>query len=590
MSHGFSTTTDGVRTIAVLASIAVGFSFGCESPLKGDGAASLQRIVRASVERQVAAMSEPTPDPPAAIDPFISSLESSRAALDRLGPQASKAGAGLGVGPTLEGGARPVVQMSLAEAIDRAIESNLGIQHAWIQRDIAAVEIVRARAAFDVLVGAGADLARIDEPKPDVFIPLLPNPLPQDTDLRRWGFSTDLSKRLQTGGSIRLGYEAENLAFNGSGGQQPNPAWGSTFTLGGSQPLLRGFGRAVNRAEIELARNADVRAAAEVRRDLLDVFVNVERAYWLVLVARQELVAAEWLVTEGEAIRTILENRRGFDTTLAEYADSVATVERRKMRVIEAQRTIGNATDRLLVLLNDPDLPLAGDIDFVPSDALEVQPVVLDPRDLVMTALAHSPSIELAELGIDDASIREIVARNGRLPQLDLSAEVSWLGLADDYGSSIGSINGDFVDYILGLRFSQPIGNRAADSVFRAARLQRSGSIIRYRQVVQQVVLDVKHAIRDIRAGAVLVRQARSVRLAQAENLRALQAFQATLAGLTPEFLALLFQRQAGLSEAQLAEFTARAEYNIAQAQLTRALGTALDASAIEVLAPGRDR
>ena len=141
----------------------------------------------------------------------------------------------------------------------------------------------------------------------------------------------------------------------------------------------------------------------------------------------------------------------------------------------------------------------------------------------------------------------------------------------------------------MGLQFSQPIGNRAAESVFREARLARSKAVIGYRQAVQQVLLDVKSSIRDLRAEYALISQARNFRLAQAENLRSLEALQKTLAALTPEFLNLLFQRQARLGEAQLQELQAMVNYNLAMANLQRVMGTGLEANNIDliVVAPG---
>ena len=577
MPHVFSTLTVVVRTTSLLACGA--FGVGCGSPFQASSSDTIERAVGAAVAREVASMSgDQVPPSVEESGSLLGDLDARRAKLDAMGPQRSNGGEGLSIGHALDGGPLAVIELSLHEARLQAMEQNLGVRHASIDHDLAAEEVRRARAAFDVLLGAGLDLARVDEPKPDIFIPLLPDPLPQTTDLRRWGFSTDLSKRLSSGGSVLLGVESQNAAFFGASGQQPNPSWGTSLRLAAHQPLLRGFGSDVSHAEIELASNADARAAAALRHELLDLMVSVEQAYWGVVLARQRLVSAEWLVAEGKRIRSILDVRRAFDTTAAEYASSVATVEQRTMRVIEAKRLIGERTDQLMALLNDANTPLAQDVDLIPRDTLRAHEVTIDARDAIMTALVRSPVLAIAERAIDDASIREIVARNGQLPQLDMTAEVKWLGLADDLASSATSLDGEFVDYVLGVRFSQPIGNRAAESVFRQARLQRSASIVRYRQAVQQVLLDVKKSIRDVRTDQALIRQARTVRLAQAENLRALEAMKETLAGLTPEFLELLFQRQAGLAEAQRAELESIASANIAHAMLLRAMGTGLDA------------
>ncbi|MDE0889317.1 MAG: TolC family protein [Phycisphaerales bacterium] len=566
---------------------------GCQSPLERDPEADLQASVRTAIDQQLRDL-----DPMASAqetrslaDNLETELDSRLDELEKLGPQASSGGAALALGAGLDGEPLTVVPISLENAIRTAVEHNLGVQRSRVDQAISAAEVVRAEAAFDAVLGAGVNFARIDEPSNNLLLegpggnPVI---FDQGQDAKQWGFTTDVSKRLGSGGAVSVSLNTDETSIYNTKNTYQD-AWNSSVNLGLSQPLLRGFGEDVNTAEIRIARNADRKSAVAIRGRLLDLLVQVENAYWNLVLARQDLVVAEWLVEEGDRIRVILSNRRGFDTTLAQYADAVATVESRKTRVIQARRDIGRAADALKVIINDPDLPVGGEFDLVPVDFMVDAPYGYDLRDSVATALAHSPSIDQAILDIDDASIREIVARNGRLPELDLRAEVSWLGLSDGFGSSVRKIDGDYIDYLVGLQFSQPIGNRAAESVLRQARLRRSGAVIGYRNSIQQVVFEVKDAIRDIAAGYALVGQARNFRLAQAENLRSLEALRVTLAALTPEFLNLLFQRQERLGEAQLQELRSLAVYNLAIAELGRATGNGLEINGINLVVVGPD-
>ena len=562
----------------------------CESPYQGDTVSDLQRSVRASVDRELRDLpldstSETTRS---SVDRLPAEFSERLEELDALGPQRSAAGASLDLGSGLDGKTLETVSISLGDAIRNAVVHNLGIQRSRIEQAVSAAEIVRAEAAFDAVLGAGTNFARLDQPGNDL---LIGNTfiLDQGQNVSQWGFTTDIRKPLTSGGALELGFSGDRQNVNNDQPLKFNPAYESSINLGLSQPLLRGFGEDVNTASIQLARNADRLAAVQLQSRLLDLVVGVEQAYWNLVVARQDLVIAQWLVAEGERIRDILDNRRGFDTTLAQYADAVATVESRKTRRIKARRDVGLAADALKAIVNDPELPVGGEFDLVPVDYMIDAPFTFDLRDSIATALGRAPAIDAAVLGIDDASIREIVARNGRLPALDLRAEMAWLGLASDYGASVRAIDGDFVDYVVGLQFSQPIGNRAAESVVRQARLRRSSAVIGYRQAVQDTVLAVKNSVRDIDAGYALVGQARNFRLAQAENLRALEALRETLAALTPEFLNLLFQRQERLGEAQLQEIGALVAYNVAIADLNRATGIGLDASGIDLVVVDAD-
>jgi hypothetical protein len=100
---------------------------------------------------------------------------------------------------------------------------------------------------------------------------------------------------------------------------------------------------------------------------------------------------------------------------------------------------------------------------------------------------------------------------------------------------------------------------------------------------VQGSVLSVKNALVDCVAFRELVEQNRTYRLAQAENLRALQVDEKTLAALTPEFLQLKFQLQNGLALAEDSYFASLVGYQGALASLQRAMGTGLEANRIEI-------
>jgi len=295
-------------------------------------------------------------------------------------------------------------------------------------------------------------------------------------------------------------------------------------------------------------------------------------------------------VDVGEDVRDILERRQRLDVTLADFADAVATVESRKSEVIRARRDVGIAVDRLKALLNDPRFPLGQELTLVPADWMTSTPLEFDLAEVLATAVRESPRVQQAILSIDDAAIRELVADNGRLPQLDLAAEMAYFGLGDRFGGAWTELGGaSFIDYVVGLQFSQPIGNRAAEAEYRQARLRRSGAVLRYRQAIQQTVLAVRVALRDLVAAWRLIGQTRAARIAAAENLRALRVLERTRASLTPEFLNLKFQRQNGLAIAQASEVGALVEYNVAIANLQRAMGTGLEMNRIEIVLPDAD-
>jgi len=578
-----------LRTLAFL-SIAGFVPVACQSPLASPEddrlSDAVEAGIRSSTERQLAQVAA---QPAVAIGPTETEVDRMlaprRSELEKMGPQSAALGTVVsGVVPlTAETPTRVV--MSLRSAVVAAVRNNLDVQTAQLEKAITDADVVRAEAAFDWVLGAGAGYQRVDQPTVGILFPgSTETVIPNVTNQRNWSFNAGIGRQLETGGSLSLTAASSRVNNVDSALYTPDPAWQSAVNLGLTQPLLRGFGSDVALAQVRLAQNRDRLAQEQLRADLLSIVARAEQAYWALVSARARLVSAEWLVGVGEEVRDVLAKRREFDATLAEYANAVATVEARKALVIEARRRLSEAGNNLKAILNDPNIPVGGEIDVVPADAPSDAAFQADLRKSIETALANAPLIQQALIGIDSASIGVTVADNGRLPQLDLAANIAWFGLQDDFGDSYGDITaGDFVNYATALQFSQAIGNRAAEATYREARLRRSQAVVGYEKAVQGTVLAVKNALTDCVAYRELVEQNRTFRLAQAENLRALLVDEKTLAALTPEFLQLKFQLQNGLALAEDQYFASLVGYQSALAALAQAMGTGLEANRIEI-------
>jgi len=571
---------------AVVVSCVLAGVNGCRSPLADDDADRLlRRSVVQAIERELAAVPAEqwlqTTQPPGEVE---TALRERLEELDAIGPSDGRAPHTLDLGPDLTGGRQQAVSVSLQWVMASAVRRNLDIQVARLQPAINEADVVAAEAVFDALFFSNVDFSKTDEPTtvPELMGVELGTPFRTTEEYR---FETGLRKRLFSGAEVFLSTELTRFRnLDSSFTLTPDPAYTAAIRLGLAQPLLRGFGSEVNTATIRLTRNADRRSIEQLRSDLLDVVADTESAYWDLVFAWRDLAIQQWLVEVGIEVRDILERRREFDTRLAEYSDAVARVEQRKGNVIRARRRLRAASDFLKQKINDPQLTVGSEAILSPADDTVEAPISYSLRDAMLTAVSNRPEIQQAILAIDDASIREVVADNARLPLLNLSAQLAYLGINDEPGGSYDNVfEGDFIDYVLGLAFEWPIGNRAAEAGFRRARLERSAAVLGYRQAVQAVVLDVKSALRDVISDYQLIGATRSFRVAQAENLRALLVEEETMAGLTPEFLNLKFERQETLARARQEEVLALVNYDSAVAALYRAMGTGLSMNRINI-------
>ena len=558
----------------------------CETPFDQQGDDQLRAAIDAAVARQGAG---PGPEPGSQGLQQVSSVPSDvmkalgprLPELDALGPQSAGAGPALSLGLDVTDGSVPI-QISLQSAMAAAVRNNLGAQGARIAQAVSEADLVVAEAAFDAVLTSGISYNDVTNPAPPIDFGGIGNAIAQQ--FKETSLSTGIQKRMVSGGTVGASLAANYIQQQQKAIYDPDNYWQPALAVQLNQPLLRGFGSDVNLAQVRIARNNDRASLLNLRRTLLNLVRDVEQQYWAVVQTRQNVVAQAWLVKVGEDVRDILAKRREFDATVADYALAVAIVEQRRSQLIRAQLAARNASDRLKLTMNDPGVPVGGDTTLVPVDRMAEAPIRYSLRDAVVTAVEQSPVVATAVLEIDNASIMQVVADNGRMPQLDLNAQVQLQGQDANFGDSMSQLGGgSFVSYLAGLAFSQPLGNRAGEAEYRKARLQRSGAVIAYEQSIENVVFTVKTALRTVVASHQLIEQTRASRLAAAESLRALQVLEQTLAALTPEFLQTKFVAQDRLALAYVSEIDALVNYNVSIAELYNAMGTGLQMNRIEL-------
>lgn len=606
------TTTSRVRPVvtgtAPLAALVVLLSGGCAgSKLSQTTEAELRRSMLDALQREIAQtkdaespreLGSPAPDTakleirPEHLEQieqeYSTAADAARVALrtpEGADPLATLAGDNLMGLPTQTAG------VSLERAIQTAVANNLNAEFARYAPAINQATIVEAEAAFDWVLFGSATYQDSSVPRASQgFGGSGSGVIREQSEV--FSAAAGLRRTLTTGGSLglthTLGSTDVGTSFFGSE-PTPNPSRNAGFEVELSQPLLRGFGESVNTAEIRLARNAERSSVAQLRAQLIETVTETERAYWTLVQRYQELVVYTRLLERGEQVRDDIKARRVQDARQAQVADAVARVERRRADVLRARQALRRASDNLKQLINDPALPVGSETLLIPADGPTAESVSVSLLDAITTAVAERPELDQALLTIDDAQIRERVARNLRRPRLDLQAEARLLGLDDTYGNAYeDSVANRFIDeWLIGIAFEQPLGNRAGEAAFRRSRLQRMQSVVSYRRAVQGVVLEVKTALDAVITSHDLIEQSSLSRIAQGEALRTLGVEkELTNLGYTVERLNVELNQQEALAAAQIAESAAVISYNTALADLYAAMGTTLERSRIDMVVP----
>ncbi|MFW6060318.1 MAG: TolC family protein [Phycisphaeraceae bacterium] len=567
-----------------LALLAAGLAVSaCAGPLDQSPEAALRESL---IEAHRARLQQTTPGEIVEVERAPSEVERAlspqrREELDELSGPSTYEQEPLELGEDLQGDTdSPTVRVSLEEAVRLAVQRNLQAQAARLDPAIAETQIVQALAAFDASFFTTADWAKRDTPRPGGA----GFGLAGDQQSEILELSTGIRQPLTTGGVASIETSVSR--------QEQTPTsfavdrfYRSDVLLTLSQPLLRNFGTAVNRAEIRLAQSARAQQYENMVQTLEDIAFTVEQAYWDLVLARYQLHVQTRLlqrtITDWEQLR----ERAGFDVSPVRITEAASFVELRRADVIRARQNVRTAADQLKRLINTPELPLTSEILVLPTEDPATAPIEFSLLDAVRTALRHRPALQRTLLAIRDASIRLDVADNQLLPDLNVEAAVGFNGLginsAADAYDQLDELN--FIDYVLGAEFQYPLGNRRARARHKQARLERRQAVIQYRDAAQEVVLGVKNALRGVVTAYELIGATRAARRAAADNLRTIQEQEEAGVALTPEFLLdLKLQAQQRVADAEIQEMEARTQYATAIAQLYREMGTLLQRNRIE--------
>lgn len=575
--------------VALAASTGLVLLGACASPFDDKADRDLRRTIRLSTEREVAEAAQSPEAQRLMRDDRVDQLgikPETLAQLEEMAGPSSYAGRELPLGPDLYGRPQKVVRITMERAVSMAVQHNLNVEFARLSPAISQQQYVAADAAFDWVLFGSSQFNSVDQPRSDSSTSGFFNGITTD-EREQSEVQVGLRKPLIAGGTFTIQSELQNTATKTTGlSVRPNPTREANFVIQLDQPLLRGFGSDVAMAQVRLARNDERDSIAQLKSALLENVSRTEDAYWNLVRACWDLQILQRLLGRGEDVLGVLRSR----TQLAKPAtlsNAAAAVEARGTDVVRGARVLRDASDRLKILMNDPEFPIGSETLLLPADLPIDQTVEFSLIDAVNSALANRPEMQRALLSIDNTSIRQQVADNARMPRLDARALVRFNGLGRNVGSPYTQIGeAEFVDYQIGVTFEQAIGNRAAEAVSRQRLLERLQAVKAFRNTVQAVIGDVKSTLRDVQTNYVLIARTRTTRIAAAEDLRTIEVEERIIQGLSPEFLNLKLGRQQALAAAEQQEISALVDYNSAMARLFTATGTALERNKIRFDVP----
>ena len=385
-----------------------------------------------------------------------------------------------------------------------------------------------------------------------------------------------------------------------------DPSTRSNVTFQVQQPLLQGFGLAVNKRNIVVAKRNQQITDLAFKQQVITVVVRVQQLYWDLVSLRSNVDATRQALDLAGKLYD--DNKRRVEIgTLAPIeivrAEAEVAARQEDLTVAETQVKLQETLLKNAISVNGVASPSMIHAEIIPTDSIEIPRVEPLPpvEELMETALAARPDIEQARIRLGNTDVNLKAIRNARLPQLTASFDLTNNGLAgatnDIYqpqqgqdpvipdafflgglGSAMSQIfRRNFPDYQVSLNLSIPLRNRQAQADLTATLLEQRQSQIQLRQTENSIRVEVQNALIGLQQAKARYEAAKKGLELQEQTLEAEQ--KKFDLGASTIFLVVQAQRDVALARSQ--EIAAMNNYAIAKIDLDTALGRTLEANNI---------
>lgn len=485
-------------------------------------------------------------------------------------------------------------RLSLADAVALGIRNNLDVQVERHLPLIAREELGVAWGVFDPAFNLSGGLADIEQPTANVF-----NADSDSTTDRVYDADAAIEGLIPwLGGSYLVGYTAEELKTD-SRLSALSPQYSASLSLELEVPLLKNLMWSEPWTQVRRSRIGVAEGDESFRTRLMDVVKGIEDAYWRLIATKETLRVAETSVKTALALeeQTRVQYEVGV-VSQVEVTEAEAGVAEREVSRIRAEAVYENAHDELVNQILGSRFSPVFDLRIEPTDSPdEIGITEIDIEEAASVAFELRPELALLHSVLERRELNLRFARNQRLPEFNVQGRIGFAGLSgrenlDRFvppgGSAAGSLPSerpDFVDShddlftasgakqwaVRGV-VSIPFGNVSERHSYKRARfeLERAESrLLRERQVV---IVEIRRAVRELKAALEGIEAAERRRLAAAEQLRA-ERLRLEYGESTPFDV---LEREQDLVEAEEQKIVSQQIYHNSVSGLARAQGTTL--------------
>jgi len=467
-----------------------------------------------------------------------------------------------------------LLPLSSREAVSLSLNHNLDIEVARYQPWIEDQNVFSTLGTWDHTAYASLGGARNVQPGT--------SQLSGATHLRTdsTAFTVGLRKTLPSGASYDLSFTNDRMDSNNSF-LLVNPLWQQSGGASVSIPLLRGGSTSANSSTLVIARHTRDLSVDAFEKSLSDSVFGTMQAYWDLVFAIENKKVKEQSLEVAQ--RLLDDNRRKFERGVVARIDVTqadAGVAAQQEGILTAEAAVQSAADRLKRLV-DPAL-LKEEVGLQPVESPRTFESEIDEKAeterALLEAMKRRPETRqiARQLAQQDVSIAK--SQNDLLPQVNLTGGAFLNGARGTFLESNSEVRSrDFYDLSAGVIFEWALEGSSARGSIQRAELEKRRLFLQQRNLENQVLVEVRDAIRQVKTNEKRIEANRRARVLAQEQLDGEMTRRDQ--GLSTTYRVLDVQQQ--LVQARTNELKALIDYNLSLHKVHVVTGELLEKNGI---------
>lgn len=391
--------------------------------------------------------------------------------------------------PVVASSADEPLSLSLNAAIRMAVEKNLDVRAELYNPAQFEADINRNRSIYDPLLTLQTNFS-------DSTTTSASSITGKDNESVSFLLNSSISRLFWTGATAAVNFNNGYASTNSNIGM-PN-YWQTGLGASISQPLLKNAGRETTEIAINVSRLSKFASLERFNAKLLSTVAQVRNEYYKLHSLREERDVKK---VSLELARKILSDTQARVKAGVLPAMEILNAEfgavSREKELIDAERAVNDQVDVLRLILQ-----IDGKVSGLRTVDLPTRERFDAPENEGIRKAISRPDIREQRHNLEIAELQTRVFSGKTLPELALTASASLTGLDSTYQRNLDkAFTFDYPVWSIGLNFTYPLGNNAAENDFRKSRLKTEQTALQIRSLEEGAANEVRAAIRAITTG-----------------------------------------------------------------------------------------